>query len=107
MNSQAQDVLQTLNATECLYHRLVLLVGETGSGKTTVLQEVCRQLCITPINLNLELSKLMLEMTAKQRTIQLPKLLEDMVSNNDEKTIAIDNMEILFDVNLQQDYVLY
>lgn len=103
MNNRTQDVLQALNETEYLYHRLVLLVGETGSGKTTVLEDVCRQLGITPVNLNLELSKLMLAMTAKQRTLQLPKLLEDMVSNNDGKTIAIDNIEILFDVNLQQD----
>ncbi len=103
MKSQTQDVLHALDDAKFLYHRLVLLVGETDSGKTTVLQDVCRQLGIAPINLNLESSKLMLEMTAKQRTLQLPKLLEDMVSNNDEKTIAIDNMEILFDVNLQQD----
>ncbi len=40
MHSQTQNILQALNETECLYHRLVLLVGETRSGKTTVLQEV-------------------------------------------------------------------
>lgn len=103
MTSQSKNVLYAMSDAEYLYHRLVLLVGKTGSGKTTVLQDVCCQLEITPINLNLELSKLMLAMTAKQRTLQLPKLLEDMVNNNDGKTIAIDNMEMLFDVNLQQD----
>ncbi len=103
MNIQTQNILRALNETECLYHRLVLLVGEIGSGKTTVLQEVYNELGITPVNLNLELSRLMLEMTAKQRTLQLPKILEEMVNNTDGKTIIIDNMEILFDVNLQQD----
>jgi len=45
----------------------------------------------------------MVEMTAKLRTLQLPKILEDLVNKKDGKTIAIDNIEILFDVNLQQD----
>ena len=103
MHNQTQNILQALNETEYLYHRLVLLVGETGSGKTTAMQEVCSEVDITPVNLNLELSRLMLEMTAKQRTLQLPKILEEMVNNTDGKTIAFDNMEILFDVNLQQD----
>ncbi len=103
MHSQTRNILQALNQTECLYHRLVLLVGETRSGKTTVLQEVCNEIAITPVNLNLELSRLMLEMTAKQRTLQLSKILEEMVNSTDDKTIVIDNIEILFDVNLQQD----
>ncbi len=103
MHNQTQNILQALNEAEYLYHRLVLLVGEAGSGKTTVLQEVCNEIGITPINLNLELSQLMLDMTAKRRTLQLPKILEEMVNNTDGKTIAIDNIEILFDVNLQQD----
>ena len=103
MHNQTQNILQALNETEYLYHRLVLLVGETGSGKTSVLQEVCKKLGMALVNLNLELSRLMLEMTAKQRTLQLPKILEDLVHKKDQKTVVIDNIEILFDVNLQQD----
>ncbi len=103
MNNQTQNVLHALSEMEYLYHRLVLLVGETGSGKTAVLQEICDKLGITLVNLNLELSQLMLEMTVKQRTLQLPKILEDLVNKKAGKTIAIDNIEILFDVNLQQD----
>ncbi len=103
MKNQTQNVLHALSETEYLYHRLVLLVGETGTGKTTALLDVCHQLGITKVNLNLELSKLMLEMTAKQRTLQLPIILEDLLKYDEKKTIALDNIEILFDVNLQQD----
>ena len=103
MHNLTQNILQALNETEYLYHRLVLLVGETGSGKTSVLQEVCKKLGMALVNLNLELSRLMLEMTAKQRTLQLPKILEDLVHKKDQKTVVIDNIEILFDINLQQD----
>ena len=33
-------IKRSLQATEGLYYRLVLLVGETGSGKTVVLRDV-------------------------------------------------------------------
>lgn len=102
MNSPTQNIIQALNEAECLYHRLVFLVGGVGSGKTIILQGVSRQLDVQLINTNLELSKLLLEMTAKQRTLQLPKLLENLASGSG-KNIVLDNIEILFDVDLQQD----
>ena len=77
-------------------------MGETGAGKTTTLQDVCQQLDIQPLNINLELSEQLLELTAKQRTLQLPRLLEDLVSDKGQ-TVILDNIEILFDVDLQQD----
>ncbi len=98
----ALKILQALNEAERLYHRLVLLVGGVGSGKTTILQDVSKQLDVKLINTNLELSKLLIEMTGKQQTLQLPKLLENLV-NCGEKNIVLDNIEILFDVTLQQD----
>ena len=97
-----QKIFKALNEAEYLYHRLVLLVGGVGSGKTTILQDVSKQLDVKLINTNLELSKLLLEMTGKQQTLQLPKLLDNLV-NCDEKNIVLDNIEILFDVTLQQD----
>jgi len=36
-------IKRSLKAAEGLYHRLVLLVGETGSGKTDVLREVAEE----------------------------------------------------------------
>ena len=102
MINPTQKILQALNEAECLYHRLVFLVGGAGSGKTTVLQDVSSQLGVHLINTNLELSKLLLEMTAKQRTLQIPKLLENLASGNG-KNIVLDNIEILFDVDLHQD----
>ncbi|MCK5679332.1 BREX-3 system P-loop-containing protein BrxF [bacterium] len=98
----AQKILKALKEAEYLYHRLVFLVGGVGSGKTTILQDVSRHLDVQFINTNLELSKLLIEMTGKQQTLQLPKLLENLV-NCDEKDIILDNIEILFDVTLQQD----
>ena len=86
-----------------LYHRLVLLVAPACSGKTTVLQEVSETIGAPMININLELSKKMLDLTERQRVLQLPRLLQWMVGKTEGDTVLLDNIEILFDVSLKQD----
>ena len=102
-----------------LYHRLVLLVGETGSGKTSVLRHVAEEFGTSVINVNLALSSKLLELTAKQRSLRLLGFL-DAVVRGDERgasedgkflasdlsplaPIVLDNTEILFDKALKQD----
>ena len=58
-------IKRSLQAAEGLYHRLVLLVGETGSGKTGVLRDVAEEFGTSVINVNLALSSELLELTAK------------------------------------------
>lgn len=102
----AQSILQqvelALETAEALYHRLVLLVGASGSGKTCVLQEIASKFGTKLINVNLEVSGSLLELTAKQRSIRLPVILDQALSNT-SGLIILDNLEILFDKELQQD----
>jgi len=85
-----------------LYHRLVLLVGETGSGKTGVLREIAEGYGTSVINVNLALSCELLELTAKQRSLRLPEIL-DLIADQPQAPVVLDNLEILFDKDLQQD----
>lgn len=64
-----EKIKRSLQAAEGLYHRLVLLVGETGSGKTDVLREVANEFASSVVNVNLTLSRELLEMSAKQRSL--------------------------------------
>ena len=95
-------IKHSLHAAEGLYHRLVLLVGETGSGKTGVLRDVADDLGTEIININLTLSAELLELTAKQRALRLPGILEQIAANA-QSTVVLDNLEILFDKGLKQD----
>lgn len=95
-------IKRSLQATEGLYHRLVLLVGETGSGKTGVLQEVAEEFGTSVINVNLALSGELLELTAKQRSLRLPGIL-DQIADQAQSPVVLDNLEILFDKDLKQD----
>ena len=55
------------------------------------------------ININLELSKNMLDLTERQRVLQLPRLLQVMVDKVKGDMVILDNIEILFDISLKQD----
>lgn len=95
-------IRHSLQAAEGLYHRLVLLVGESGSGKTNVLRDVAEQFGASVININLALSSELLELTAKQRSLRLPSILDQIV-NSELSPVILDNIEILFDKDLKQD----
>jgi len=95
-------ILRSLQAAEGLYHRLVLLVGENGSGKTGVLRHVAKEFGTSVINVNLALSSELLELTAKQRSLRLPGILAQ-IAEKAPMPVVLDNLEILFDKDLRQD----
>ncbi|MFI3136231.1 MAG: BREX-3 system P-loop-containing protein BrxF [Methylococcaceae bacterium] len=103
MTEPVQDkIKRSLQAAEGLYYRLVLLVGETGSGKTGILRDIADYLGTGVININLALSSELLELTAKQRALRLPGILDHVIDKT-KPTVVLDNIEILFDKHLKQD----
>ena len=97
-----ERIKQSLQTAEGLYHRLVLLVGETGSGKTKVLREFAGEIGTEVININLLLSAELLGLSEKQRLLHLPEILDKIVEKK-QATVVLDNIEILFDQRLKQD----
>ncbi|BBM69554.1 ATPase AAA [Rhodothermus marinus] len=85
------------------YYRLVLLVGPMGSGKTSVLQEVSKRVTVPLVNVNLELARRLLEISPQQRPFKVQKLLADIISEIKGDVALLDNLELLFDVHLNQD----
>jgi SAM-dependent methyltransferase len=98
----ADQVMRKIKQANELYHRLMLVVAPAGAGKTTALKEVQERIGAPLINVNLELSRRMLDLTERQRALQLPRLLREII-NDAEGVILFDNIEILFDVSLKQD----
>lgn len=96
-------IIQAIGQAAALYHRLVLLVGPAGAGKTIALQDVHERTDAPLLNVNLDLSRHMLELTERQRTLQLPRLLSEMVNAAQTDVVLLDNIELLFDVSLKQD----
>ena len=83
------------------YFRLVILAGPPGSGKTAVLQSLAEKLGCQLVNVNLELSKRMLELTRAQRPRQVDRLLKEVIAAGRGEVVLLDNLEILFDTSLE------
>jgi len=96
------DVKKSLCSAESLYYRLVLLVGQSGTGKSTILYKIAQELELSVINANLIISGKLLELTSKQRTLRLPSMLNEICSHA-KSPVILDNIEVLFDKNLMQD----
>ena len=111
--SLADQVVRKIKQANELYHRLILVVAPAGAGKTTVLKDIQDRVGAPVVNINLGLSRRMLDLTERQRALQLPLLLReiirDTVGDPPAETLAqtgvilFDNIEILFDVSLKQD----
>jgi len=99
----ADQVMRKIDQAGELYHRLMVVVAPAGAGKTTALQDVHERTGAPLINVNLELSRRMLDLTERQRALQLPRLLGEIVNKAEGDLVLLDNIEILFDVSLQQD----
>ena len=99
----ADQVIGQIKQAAELYHRLMLVVTPAGAGKTTTLKDVQERAGASLINVNLELSRRMLDLTERQRALRLPRLLMDIVNDAAGDVVLLDNIEILFDVSLKQD----
>jgi hypothetical protein len=99
----SERIGEGMAAVKTSYHRLVVVVGASRTGKTTVLQQVRDASGVPLINVNLELSKRLLDLTERQRSLQLPRLLDQIVTETGRDEALLDNNEILFDVHLKQD----
>ena len=99
----AEQILARIPDVAELYNRLLLVVAPSGTDKTPALHEVATRTGYPLVNLNLELSRLLLDLTERQRCLQVPTLLDDIIQAHPGECVLLDNVEILFDLGLQQD----
>jgi len=103
VESTYAQVKRFIKAAEGQYYRLVLLVGMAGTGKTGFLQKLAEEFGSYVVNVNLELSGSLLELTEKQRALHLSEQFGRLVDQSSEAPVLLDNLEVLFDKSLKQD----
>ena len=102
-NDLAWRVTEAIQFAEQRRERLVLLVGPCGRGKTAALEEVAGQTGDPLVNVNLELSRRLLNFTSSERPLQVRRLLRKVLGGASRELVLLDRLELLFDAALRQD----
>ena len=108
-----KDIHESINEAISLapgsYSRLIMLVGPSGSGKTRVLQEISSQKDTKILNVNLEMSKTLMELPIQRRESRASRVFNEIIQDfmsqsvEDNQIVLLDNLEILFDKDLKLD----
>jgi len=98
-----ERVLARVAEAAGLYYRLILVVGPSGSGKTPALRDLADANGWPRLNVNLDLSQRLLDLTQKQRAVRVAGLLDDIVRSAKSDVVLLDNVELLFSPELAQD----
>ena len=96
-------VRERLAGISDLYNRLMLVVGPSGCGKSAVLRAVGKAEGAPVLPVGAEVSQRLLDLTERQRVLQLPTILEEAVAALPPEMTLLDNTEILFSPVLKQD----
>lgn len=103
MQTVVDQIRERLSGIGDNYNRLVLLVGLPRSGRTTVIRGVADAERVPVLNLGTEISVRLLDLGERQRILQLPSLLEELLAAFPTHLTLLDNTEVLFNPVLKQD----
>jgi hypothetical protein len=102
MSSLADRIVEMIDQAKYAYCRLVLVVGPHACGKTAALLDVASRTGYPYVNVSLELSRRLLSVPARQRSLQVLPLLRSILGESDQEVVLLDNIEILFEPTLHQ-----
>jgi hypothetical protein len=82
------------------YQQLVICAGIKPDEVSGLFETVAEETGWSLLNVNLELSRVLLELSAQERKRQVVRLFEDLIRASQAKTLLLDHIELLFERSL-------
>lgn len=87
-----------------LQSKLILLIGQPGTGKTDILRQLANSRNLTPLNVGFALGARFAGIPHKQRHLEASSILRELTDQHaKDNLLLIDNIELLFDRTLKLD----
>ena len=99
-----EKLAQLVDEVGALHSKLILLIGQPGSGKTALLAELANQRDMKVMNVGATLGSRLAAIPQRQRALQTNVILRELTdkyANGD--LLLFDNIELLFDQTLKLD----
>jgi hypothetical protein len=101
---QAERLIDAVKTVSDDRHKLVILLGDFGSGKTALLRAMASQVDGTYVNLNLSLTEKLLTLSRSSYAdgITAPRLVDELCDelSPDGRPLLVDNVELIFSPEL-------
>ena len=105
-NALAPSLRESVSETQGMYHRLVIVVETDSTQKPGDLVEVAKQCTWPVINVNLELSSRLKDMSINSRPLNVDRCLRQIIGDHTSDIVVLIHNEILFDRALEQNPML-
>jgi hypothetical protein len=102
-NLLADLIPKRLESVKSQFFRLLWIAGPTARGQNRILTRVSRQIDAPLLNVNLAVSRRLLELSEKQRPLKVSRILESAITDQSGHTVILKNIELLFDAALKVD----
>ena len=99
----SEEIRRHLNWAKEQYYRIILFVAPSESGKSEILDDISKKIGAPIINVSLELTQLMLDLTKRQRAFHFSKIFNQIINKINNDVVILNNIEILFDPVFKQD----
>lgn len=93
------DIYQKINELEDAKHKLLLIIGQPGSGKSKLVREYSQETGIPIVNLD--------TIFANTPSDQLMREMKNFLSTYHQKVLLLDNKKILYAKNSQIDLLAF
>ncbi len=103
MQTIQEELLSRLASAPQQYHRLIIILNPDSRIVDISKLDIVGKLGLRSINLGLNLSQLLLDLTERQRALKVPQLIDQIIGSIEDKPAILNHIEILFEPSLQQD----